>query len=166
MLVAVWAVVDNMWPVVANSLFGTALSAQATGFLLLTLPVIFYFSLSEAGPAGATWGKRRVRLRVTTLDGERLGFARALGRALLKLTPWELAHACIWQFSFAADGPTWLLDVGLGVVWLLIGVNVVYMLRSARHQTLYDRLAGTVVVRSDKARRSDEKNSPDRRSSC
>lgn len=150
-LIGAGAVVNQSWPAFANSLFGTALSSQAIGFLLLTLPAILYFSLAEAGPSGATWGKRRLGIRVTVLDGGRLGFGRALGRTLLKFIPWELAHTCIWQFSQATDEPSWLLDVGLGVVWLLVGANIVCMLRSARGQTVYDRLAGTVVVRVDGA---------------
>jgi uncharacterized RDD family membrane protein YckC len=48
---------------------------------LLTLPVTLWFAGWEAGPGGATPGKRMLGLRVVTTGGERLaGPGRCSGR--------------------------------------------------------------------------------------
>jgi len=78
--------------------------------------------------------------------GGRLSKSRAFVRTILKFVPWELAHTCIWQFSFATEEPSPLITVGFILVWIIVGANVVSLLRSPSHQTLYDRLAGTYVV--------------------
>lgn len=133
-------------PDVAAGLFADPVRAEALGFLMLTLPVALYFALSEAGPGGATWGKRRLGLRVVTDAGNELGLGRSLLRTALKFVPWELTHAIIWRFATPGSAPEGLLDAGLVVVWLLIAANIVTALLDADRRTLYDRLAGTRVV--------------------
>lgn len=130
----------------AGWLFGGPVTGEATGFLLITLPVSLYFALSEASASQATWGKRRMGLMVTDLVGTRLSLLRSIGRTALKFIPWEIAHACIWQVSFARDPSSATYVVGFAVVWLIIAANIVSLLVSPSRQTLYDRLAGTVVV--------------------
>lgn len=134
----------------AKALFGGPISGEAVGFLLITLPVTLYFALPEASPWQATWGKRRMGLTVTDLAGRRLSRARSVGRTALKFVPWELAHACIWQVSFAKDPSSPLYALGFAVVWLLVAANVVSLAVSPTRQTLYDRLAGTQVVRASR----------------
>ena len=148
LLVVAGIVGERVWPTVAGGVFANPISGEATGFLVITLPVSLYFALFEASPRQATWGKQRVRLKVTDLAGRRVSHARSLGRTALKLVPWELAHACIWQISFATDRSSPVYAVGFSVVWFLVAVNVLSMLASPRRQTLYDRIAGTLVVRS------------------
>ena len=69
-----------------------------------------------------------------------------LARTALKFVPWELAHACIWQITFAAGQPSPLISAGFALVWVLVGANLVSLLVSRKHQTLYDWLSDTVVV--------------------
>jgi len=148
LLVGAGVVADRMWQPLTDVLFGTPLSGEASGFLLITLPVGLYFALSEASQRQATWGKTRTGLRVTDLAGRRLSSVGSLGRTALKFVPWELAHACIWQISFAAVRSSPVYVAGFSLVWLLVFANVVSMLASPKRQTLYDRIAGTLVVRS------------------
>jgi uncharacterized RDD family membrane protein YckC len=136
-------------PEMANAVFGSPLSGELTGFLLITLPVTLYFALLESSAWQATWGKRRLGLRVTRTDGARLSRGRSLLRTGLKFVPWELAHACIWQVSFAGPDPSPLITGGFVAVWLLVGANPVSLLVTRDHQTIYDRLSGAVVVRAD-----------------
>lgn len=131
----------------AGVLFGGPVAGEASGFLLITLPVTLYFALSEASVRQATWGKARMGLMVTGVAGMRLSPLRSLGRTVLKFIPWELAHACIWQISFARDPSSTIYTVGFAIVWLIIGANVASLLVSPTRQTLYDRAAGTLVVR-------------------
>ena len=133
-------------PDVMASIFGDALTAEAAGFLVLTVPVGLYFALSEAGDSGATWGKRLMRIGVLTAAGESLAIGRSLLRTGLKLVPWELAHAVIWRFALPGSAPEALLDAGLVLVWVLIGANLISALIGSRRRSLYDRLSGTHVV--------------------
>ena len=78
-------------------------TAQAIGFLSMTLPVTLYFSIMEGSKWGATLGKRIVGLRVFTMCGERLSFSRALLRNGLKFVPWELGHLVAQQAFYSGD---------------------------------------------------------------
>jgi uncharacterized RDD family membrane protein YckC len=145
-LVAAGAWLGRSSQPLARVLFGGPVAGEATGFWLITLPVTLYFGLSEASCRQATWGKRRTGLMVTDLVGMRLSLLRSIGRTVLKFIPWELAHACIWQISFAREKSSAIYVAGFATVWLIIGANVVSLLVSPTRQTLYDRLAGTLVV--------------------
>lgn len=146
-LVGAGALVRLLLPEAARVLFGSALSSQLTGFLSLTVPVSLYFIVSEAGDAGATWGKRRLGMRV--LDGEdrSIGIGRSIARTGLKFLPWELSHTLIWQLSFAGGNPPAVVTGGFALVWAIVGANLLSVLLDRQRRALYDRLAGTRVVR-------------------
>jgi uncharacterized RDD family membrane protein YckC len=88
-------------------------------YTLAVAVVWLYFVAMEASALRATLGKRAVGVRVTTLDGRRIGVGRASVRLLAK---------------FGLSLP----PLGLGFV--LAGVD-------ARKQALHDKVAGTLVVR-------------------
>ena len=146
LLVGAGVAAQRLAPAVAGAAFGNPLSGELTGFVLITLPVTLYFALGESSARQATWGKRKLHLRVQRLDGQPLSRARGLGRAALKFVPWELAHACIWQITFAGPRPSPLIGAGFALVWLLVGANLLSLLLNRKHQTLYDRLSATAVV--------------------
>jgi uncharacterized RDD family membrane protein YckC len=118
-------VLNTFFPTVAHRLFSNPLSGQITGFLMITLPVSLYFILFESSVWKATWGKQKKGLQVTRTDGARLTILRASSRTLLKFIPWELAHTCIWQISFAQQEPSRIIIVGFVLVWILVGANLV-----------------------------------------
>lgn len=66
----------------------TPTSRDAVAFMTIVLPVILYFALQEGSARQGTWGKRRLGLRVTALDGGPLPMPRALVRAFVKFLPW------------------------------------------------------------------------------
>jgi uncharacterized RDD family membrane protein YckC len=68
-------------------------------------------------------------------------------RTAAKLAPWELSHAAVWQFAYARPTSSHIPIVGLVIVWLLIGGNVVSVLLDPKKRALYDRIAATRVVR-------------------
>jgi uncharacterized RDD family membrane protein YckC len=148
-LVGVSVLLNRVWPSITRVLFSNPISGEVAGFLLITLPVTLYYALMESSSWQASWGKRRMHLRVTDLDGKRLSLPRALGRSALKFVPWELSHACIWQVSCITDAPSPFITVGFILVWLLVGANVLSLFLSATRQTLYDRLSGTLVVKAN-----------------
>ena len=145
-LSAVSLAVNWAFPDIIPMLFSHPVSGQITGFITVTLPVTLYFAIFESSPWQATWGKRRQRLKVICPNGERLTRARAIGRTLLKFIPWELAHICMWQMSFSRQEPSPMITAGFVLVWILVGANIVSLLIKPTRQTLYDWLAGTVVV--------------------
>ena len=87
-------------------------------YALAALVAWLYFAAMEACAWQATLGKLVVGVRVTTLDGRRIGVGRATARLLAKLLSLAL----------------------LGFGFVLAGVD-------ARKQALHDKLAGTLVVR-------------------
>lgn len=95
-----------------------AIFGELLGNLLGMLVSWLYFTLCEASGWQATPGKRLLGLRVTDLDGRRIGFGRANGRYWAKI---------------------------LSALILLIGYLMAGF--TARKQALHDMLAGTLVVR-------------------
>ena len=125
--------------------------AQATFFLLLTLPVGLYLFLTESGPAQATWGKRRRGLVVQARTGARPTRSQVALRTVVKLLPWEVSHGLIWQMQwvfheegYSADVPIWVF-VGLNAVTAVVLVYLVMSLTGERRGP-HDRASGTVVV--------------------
>lgn len=148
LLVIIGVTVNRTVPALASRLFGNPILGQLIGFLFITLPVSLYFSIGESSTRQATWGKLKMGLMVTRSYGARLSHAHALGRTALKFIPWELAHTCIWQISFQPRSDSPLILAGFVLVWILIGANVISLLVSKSHQTVYDRLAGTFVLKA------------------
>ena len=134
---------------VFRAMFANPNSSEFSAFLLLVLPVILYFALFECSSWQATWGKRRMGLRVTDTHGARLSFPRSLLRSLLKFLPWELTHACLWRipgWPLAPNTPSPIITAGLVLVWVLVAVYLASMIMSKKHQALYDWIAGTSVI--------------------
>ena len=130
-----------------DRLFTDRVRAQLTAFLLITLPVALYFAINESSNRQATSGKQRMKLIVTDVDGERISFWRALARTFLKFIPWELSHTLIWELSFSPQTANVLVYYGFGFVYLLVGLNIASLLLTKTHQTIYDLLTKTYVVK-------------------
>lgn len=130
-------------------LFDHPVRADLLSFLLLILPVLLYFALSEASDRQATPGKRKVGLRVVDLRGKRVPPGRALLRNAFKFLPWQMAHTAMFNipgFPMAPrDAPVWTTAL-LVCAWILVGAYLVGLTAAAGGRTPYDRLAGTVVV--------------------
>lgn len=132
-----------------QELFANPNSAEISAFLLLVLPVILYFALFESSSWQATWGKRKIGLRVINAQGERLTFGRSLVRSFIKFLPWELTHACLWRipgWPFNPQTPSPIISAGLILVWIIVGAYLISLMMSKKHQTLYDMIAGSCVV--------------------
>jgi uncharacterized RDD family membrane protein YckC len=137
----------NSFSSVVQWLFAERIRAQLTGFLLLTLPISLYFALGGSSPRQATWGKRKVGLKVTGYNEERISVGRSLARTALKFIPWELSHTLIWNISFSPQSSSNLVNYGFVLVYVLIGLNLVSLFITKKHQTVYDLLAKTYVVK-------------------
>jgi hypothetical protein len=132
-----------------QSLFSNPWRADLVAFVTLIFPVITYFALMESSESGATWGKRRMRLRVVNLSGERLSRTQALIRSAVKLMPWQLAHTCLFHipgWPFAPENPPILVIIGFTLVWIGIGFYVVTLAIGPSRRTPYDWAAESRVV--------------------
>lgn len=96
---------------------GTFYAHMGPAFVVITILTILYFALCESSAWQATLGKMAIGIRVTDMDGHRLGFGRALGRYLGKFV-----SALILCIGF------------LMVAW------------TRRAQGLHDIMAGTLVL--------------------
>ena len=143
---ALGVAVRALAPGLSETVFGHPLSGELVGFVLLTLPVLAYFVLTEASPSGGTWGKRRTGLRVVSLDGRRIRPLRSSVRTAVKLLPWELSHFAIWQLSAGPTVPAPLPYLALGLVWTLVGATLVTALVTRRRRAVHDLIAGTMVL--------------------
>ena len=119
-------------------------------FLTLVLPVILYFALMEASAWQATWGKRRMGLKVVSTDGVRLNLGRSLVRSAAKFGPWQIAHTCMFQLMGVTYGFGTNLFVARAGLFVSVALATAYLvtLFMSPHRTPYDRLAGSLVTRA------------------
>jgi uncharacterized RDD family membrane protein YckC len=137
----------------SGTIFANPYASDFLAFVTLVLPVLLYFALFESSAWQATPGKRRMRLKVTNLAGERISLWRAVVRAAVKLLPWQVAHTSLFHI------PGWPLAVvdfpagaavGFGIVWVLVGVYLVML--ATTHRPPYDLAAGSIVIISTSTR--------------
>ena len=132
-----------------NAALTRPFSAEVVGFLALTMPVVLYFALLESSKWQATLGKRALGIVVASSAGGRLTIWRALMREAVRFLPWELSHAIIWPLALSPmknSFPAWA-GAGFALVYLLVFAYLVTLFFGSQHRTLYDRLAGSWVLR-------------------
>ena len=116
--------------------------------LVLTVPIILYFALSEASQFQATVGKRLMKVSVVDTSGERAPLKQTAIRAVVKFLPWEFFHTIIWHWEGWPSNPappTNIQYVAMTAGWLVMGWFVVSLFVGSR-RTPYDWVAGTVVI--------------------
>jgi uncharacterized RDD family membrane protein YckC len=118
-------------------------TGQIIGFLTLTLPVILYCILVEAGQRHATLGKRVMKVEVT---GTPLTTRQIVLRNIIKFIPWEFAHAGILWINYVNTPETplwiWLLLIGPQV---LVVIYIMSVVATKGSRSVYDMIAGTRV---------------------
>jgi len=105
----------------------------------------------ECGRYEATPGKLKFGLRVRRdPTGERITWARSLLRNLLKLgVPWTLGHLA--AIALANGGG---IDAQIGAIAsMAVPIAYVVTLFVGDRRTIYDRLAGTMVISTEPGRR-------------
>ena len=132
-----------------SSLFASPVVKDAIAFLTLVLPVALYFALQESSPRQATWGKRKMGIRVVTANGKGLTRKQATVRIAVKFLPWQMAHTSIYHIKglpFVPEEPSPLVIAGFVLVYVLAGIYVASALISKKHRTPYDWAAGSYVI--------------------
>lgn len=128
-----------------SALVSTPWRMDLLAFFTTVLPVIAYFTWSERSADGATWGKKRVGLRVVGLGGRRIGGGQALARSVAKFLPWQMAHTALLHTIASADPPAWTVWV-LGAMWVLVAAYLIGLTQFGGGRTIYDRLSASQVV--------------------
>jgi uncharacterized RDD family membrane protein YckC len=106
----------------------------------------FYFTLLEAGPRAATFGKRVTNLRVVARSGERLTADRVIARNLMRQV--EIYLPVTFVIGDLASGQAeWLSTLG-ALGWTT--VFLFFPLFNKDRMRVGDLLAGTWVVRAPK----------------
>jgi uncharacterized RDD family membrane protein YckC len=125
------------------------LLAEINGFLFITLPVYLYFAICEGSKWHATWGKRKMGVVVSGINGHSIRLGSSLFRSALKFVPWELSHFTIWHMVIPSKYPNSLIYSLLATVYGLVLIYLISPLWSKNKQTLYDFIAGTVIRYKD-----------------
>lgn len=112
------AFLDGIILAVVQFAIGLVVSREV-GILINLVIQWLYYALQESSPAQATLGKKALGLKVTTMTGGQITFGQATGRYFGKI---------------------------LSSIILLIGYLM--MLWDDKKQTLHDKLAGTLVIKT------------------
>ncbi|MGC3993889.1 MAG: RDD family protein [Propionicimonas sp.] len=136
----------------AGSLGGIGLlGVNVVGIAAVVLPVTVGLTALEAGRYEATPGKLKFGLRVRhDPGGERVGWGRSFVRNLLKLgLPWTLLHLAVVSAAIGGGPAAW---AGL-VLGVAVAAGYVVSLIRGDGRTVYDHLAGTMVISTEPGRR-------------
>lgn len=123
--------------------------AELMGFFTLTLPVILYFTFSEAGRYAGSFGKRKFGLKVVLEKLGPAGFPQLLLRNCVKFLPWEVAHFFIFQLFYFVrtntEPPAWVLG-GLVGSQVIAVIYLLFMLFNKNNRSLYEMASSTRVI--------------------
>lgn len=118
-------------------------------WLTVSAPVYAYFIFAEASRRRATLGKHALGLVVGDGYGAPIGLRAALVRTVVKLAPWDLAHAVLCFPAPPWDGgPAFELRRGIFAVYALLAINLATTLMTRKQQSVHDLAAGTRVLRA------------------
>lgn len=115
------------------------------------LPVVIATGIAARAESrnGATWGKRRLGLQVSTVQGDPLRLSSAICRNVLKIgVPWQLGHVVTISGIFGGfERVDPLLIAALLLVYSVIGIGIWGVLRRSG-VTFYDQAVASRVAES------------------
>ena len=124
----------------------STITAELTGFLMITLPVSLYFILCECSKWQGTLGKRKMGIRVVDGFGQRIGIVRSIVRTVIKFLPWEVAHFGIWQLIL----PSNLSEITVLIILTTVNLAILFYLlipfTNKRRKNIHDWASGTIVI--------------------
>ena len=127
--------------------FRSGWNTEIYTLLAISLPTWLYFILSEISPWKATLGKRLLGIQTLgVISGRRMSLLQSIVRTLIKLLPWELAHA-----TNNLPTPMWYTEnpgfrVGFTLIPILVTIYLLMAQFSRRKQGPHDLAARTSVV--------------------
>jgi uncharacterized RDD family membrane protein YckC len=134
-------------PLLVPTTGASVLRTDAIAFATTVLPVWLYLTAAESGATQATWGKRRMGLRITTNTGGRPGLSPVMVRNAVKLLPWQLAHIAVARLILGVHAPV-LIAVTYTLSLVIPVVSIAMAWRGPAGRALHDYVTGTRVVRA------------------
>ena len=116
-------------------------------FATVTLPVLLYFAFCISSSWQATIGMRLLKIKVTGLNEEAIGFGRAVLRSTVMLIPFELNHLVLFYPAPIWKDPKPGFRYGFLIVSALMILYLATVLLTEHHQSVHDLIASTVVRR-------------------
>lgn len=149
-LVLLFIVNVFLFPGLQNFFSGSLITAQLTGFIMVTLPISIYFIISDSNIIGQSFGKKKARIQVVGENGESPSVFRITCRTILKFLPWELSHFLVYRLVSIGDGdvPVTYYLIG-GLIYLLMFIYIGTSIFTKKKQSLYDLLTKTYVIREN-----------------
>lgn len=131
-------------------LFTNPAAADVTNFALTILPVGILMSNAEASDSAASWGKRRVGLRVVgdPAAGKPPSIGQAALRNAIKFSAWQVAHLGVLRVTGTIPHRH-AHAIGSTLLWsayLVTAADVAPALLRTDSRALHDLAAGTQVV--------------------
>lgn len=133
---------DFFLPLFSNS----PVTAELTGFFIITLPVSLYFILCECLRWQGTWGKQKMGIRVVNSTGQRIGLLHSTVRTSIKFLPWEIAHFGIWQLTLPTSFSETTVLMILSTANLVAFIYLLSPLTNKKRKTIDDWIVGTEVI--------------------
>lgn len=121
-------------------------TAELTGFFMITLPISLYFILCECSKWQGTLGKKKMGICVVDGFGQRIGISRSVIRTAVKFLPWEIAHFGVWRLMLPSSLSEITVYIILNVVNLAILTYLIIPFTNNKKKNVYDWVAGTEVV--------------------
>ena len=146
-LQAALSVVNPLMPIIRSGQQPIATQLHLWVFATATIPFLLYFALMLRSARQATFGMRRLKLKVARVNGGRVSFGQALLRSAVLLIPFELNHAVMFHLSPRDASPSAAFWLGYAGVWVVIVVYIAAILLTRRRQSVHDLIAGTTVQR-------------------
>lgn len=133
-------------PFIQPMFLSSAVTAQLTGFFLITLPISLYFILCESSTWQGTIGKKKMGIQVVNNIGQRMNIWRSITRTAIKLLPWEVAHFAIWRLMLPSNFSEITLLIILSAVNLAIIIFLITPFTNKQRKNVYDWIAKTKVI--------------------
>ena len=114
--------------------------------LTMIVPVFLCSIVAEASKNHATIGKRKMKIRVASVNHEPVQLWQIIIRNVIKYLPWQCAHMLIFRgFAFDWELPLlWLILLIIADVLPFIWIATIVFGKD--HRGIHDLLAKTVVV--------------------
>ncbi len=147
MLIIQWAILNHLRESfgITDIWFQSSINMQLYVLTSISIPVWIYFAYFDSKKSKGTFGKRIFNLVVKNNKNQKIDFWKSLGRTILKLLPWEIAHIGVIFPTpiYYENEPSVRILSYFGL--LIFAIYVISIWTNSRKLAIYDRVIGTIV---------------------
>lgn len=122
--------------------FGVYLRAISS----FSLPFWIYSIATDSSKKGQSIGKKKMKLRVIKLTGEKLSVKTSILRTAIKLIPWELSHLANFGFMEEWGSYSMLQFISMIIVIVLMILYSIIAVKNKGARGVHDIVSNTKVV--------------------